>query len=284
MDLVLGAASGYTFEQVRVWASSLERSGFAGDKAVVVGNAGRDLVEGLRARGVRVDTRWAVAAGDGYRHADPDYDDEAISVDRFEMYWTFLASPDLPSYRRVILVDTRDVVFQSDPSAWLDRHLDGAPMIAASEGVRYRDEEWNRGSMLEAFGPRLAAHTEGWTIVNAGTLAGEAGLLRDLCCNVHLACGGRRSRYADQAALNLLLGLEPYASLARIDDGRLGWACQAETMVKQAAARELAGATPAARPYLDGEVVRTPQGRPYCLVHQYDRVPEWNARFERLYR
>lgn len=89
--------------------------------------------------------------------------------------------------------------------------------------------------------------------------------------------------YADQASLNVLLTLEPYRELTRLDFSDLGWACQAATMVASARGAQLSYRFQAPEPLFDGDRVYTSVGRPFCIVHPYDRIPRWKAQIEKKY-
>jgi hypothetical protein len=47
----------------------------------------------------------------------------------------FLA-PQISRVRYVITTDVKDVVFQLNPSEWLDENMQGAQLVAASEAVK----------------------------------------------------------------------------------------------------------------------------------------------------
>ena len=86
--------------------------------------------------------------------------------------------------------------------------------------------------------------------------------------------------YSDQTVLNLLLLREPYLATTLFDDDGAGWACHAHTMARQSRGERLSYRFRGREPLFDGNVVYTAGGHPFCVVHQYDRVPSWKQALE----
>jgi hypothetical protein len=281
-DLVIGAISGYSFRDIQYWVNSLDRSGFSGQKVVICYAADFDVVETLNSRGYHVITfaaherrRRFHFPRKGFHHAD-------TSIDRFHQLWRFL-DPRRDDYRFVIAADVRDVIFQSDPSAWLEQHLGGKKINVGSEGFLLGDEPWNRDVMLKSYGPLVLEKMRERQVYNAGTIAGCGAAIADLALSVFLCSRHNRVKYTDQTAMNVLLSLEPYRSVTRFNRADDDWACQAATMADPNYSVEQSARMQAPRPVLHDDEVRTADGRTYCLVHQYDRVREWNEPLRRRY-
>jgi hypothetical protein len=282
-DLVMGAVSGYSFQEVQYWVNSLKESGYRGKTLVIAYTATYKLVDQLLDRGVDVVTfgeeprrRRFVFPRKGFTHED-------TSIDRFYQMWRFLQDQD-EDPRYVLAIDVRDVVFQRDPCAWLDRNLGDMKINVGSEGTRLADEPWNSEVVLESYGPMVHGSVAGREVYNAGTIAGRGWVMKDLALNVFLSSRHNHIPYTDQAALNILLSLEPYRSITRFNRPDADWACQAATTA--AGSEYLATqekAIPAWTPGFDGDHVLARDGEKYCIVHQYDRVPEWKARLHAKY-
>jgi hypothetical protein len=281
-DVVITSASGYTFDQIRYWLNSLDSSGFTGERVIVVGNASRQLVTRLEARGCHVVSRETLLGIHHDTERSP-FVDEHMSVDRYFLFWKFLASRSSDEIRYVISVDIRDAVFQLDPTVWLAEHLGEKQLVVASEGLTYEDQPWNRQSMTDAFGTQVFDYMRGCLVWNCGTIAGDLSLFRDMALNLYLGCAARNVSYADQASLNILLSLSPYRQLTLFDSGDLGWACQTVTMVAAARGPELSYKFRGAEPLFDGDVAYTRAGKPFCIVHQYDRIPHWKMCLEKKF-
>lgn len=282
-DVVIGASSGYSFDQIKYWINSLDRCGFEGQKAVLLGNGTTQVAKELAARGYVVLTDGCGEEPWGYRYLKPNFVDADMSVERFHLISRFLSAAGGEKYRYVIAVDVRDAVFQHDPSRWLDQHMGDKKLVVASEGLRYADEEWNRGSMLEAFGADVFSKMSHRLVWNAGTFAGEHAFVRELCDEVYKRSIERNAQYSDQAAMNVLLSSEPFAAATLFESGELAWACQGGTMIDHGTDPDYAKKYRGVRPLLDGDIVRTSAGKPFCIVHQYDRSTEWTKQLQSKY-
>lgn len=281
-DLVIGAISGYGFEDIECWVNSLDSSGFSGDRIVIVYSADFDTVDELVDRGYVVVTYAEEGRRRRFSYPVKGFRHEDVSIDRFYQVWRLLQT--VPAdYRFVIPVDVRDVVFQRDPSAWLEENLGEKQINVGSEGILVADEPWNSEVLLESYGRPVHEHVASRTACNAGTIAGRSGAIGDLALNVFLCSRLNRTSYTDQAALNVLLSLEPYGSITRFNAAGDDWACQAATMADPDYRAARGSKVVAAPPVLEGDEVRTPSGGLYCLVHQYDRIEAWKERLQGRY-
>src|SRR5262245_3329518 len=189
-DIVITAASGYSFHQVRYWVNSLDRCGFTGDRVVVVGNGDDALVGALRGRGCHVITRHELLSDVGRAQQTPFVDDD-MSVARYFLFWKFLSGLSESDTRYVIAVDMRDAVFQLDPAMWLAQNIGAKRLVVASEGLSYEDQDWNRQSMTQAFGTHILDYMRERLVWNCGTIGGELAEFRDLALNLYLGCSAR---------------------------------------------------------------------------------------------
>ena len=279
-DLLIGSVSGYDFATVACWVNSLARSGYAGRRVMLVCNGTAAFLTALRQRGFEIVTYREHAATGAVSHPSPLFVDADISADRFRLMWEYLESQPLDRVRYVISVDVRDAVFQSNPSAWLERHLGDKQLNVSSEALTYREQEWNRESLRENFGEAVYARLADRPVWNAGVIAGSGEWFRDLCLNVHLVCRASVTTYADQAALNTVLSMEPYRRITRFSRSNDGWACHAGTVAAPDQLEQHRGRFLEPPPVFDGRRVRTADGTEYAIVHQYDRVAAWTAAFQ----
>jgi hypothetical protein len=278
-DIVVGAVSGYPFESIRYWINSLERSGFRGETVILVGDDDAGLIEMLRARRCTVLTRRALL-DESDLLTPGTHSHSSVSVDRHLWMWKYLSSTSADA-RYVVHADVRDVVFQSDPSAWLERHLAGRRLVVSGEGLGFSDQDWNGRTLKEVCGAGVFNRMRNSMVWNAGVVAGELALMRDLSLSVYLTSGD--VLYGDQASLNVLLAGTPYKECTLFDAGEAGWACHAATMAATSRGIALSYKFRGREPLFDGEAVHTSDGEPFCIVHQYDRVPAWKACLERKF-
>jgi hypothetical protein len=265
-DCVIGCCLGYGWDQVRVWARSLRMSGFAGRKVALLRAPGPGCGEGLLREGFEVvDFSQAPVAG-------------APHVERFSQLRRFLFTRRQHNdmLRWVIATDVRDVCFQRDPMSFLAR-FDPPRLVLSPEGLRYADAAWNASNLAEAFGPAALETLAYAAPNNAGVLAGGHWAMEGLALLIEQLSRGTRAAVSDQAALNLLAEGMAGALWVHRAGSAEPWACQAGVMAdpqRIALNRpNLLGPEPVWR---DGMVL-TATGEPYAIVHQYDRVPPWEA-------
>jgi hypothetical protein len=168
----------------------------------------------------------------------------------------------------------KDVVFQANPSDWLEQHLGDKSLNVGSESVRFQDEPWGNGIVANAFDGSVYEYVKLRTVYNAGTIAGTTSAIRDFALQVYLIAAGR-PEHPDQASANIVLSLEPFRSITRFNSSEDGWACQAGTTVAPSYVTGSKLPLLEPPPVWDGDMVRTQAGAPFCLIHQYDRVPDW---------
>jgi hypothetical protein len=288
-DMILGFVTDYTFDKVQAWADSIDAVGFQGQKVMVVFDGPDSLVDELMRRNFATVTFNKVPGG--YRYS-PDGHRTNIVVDRFYFMWSILSKlSDLDEYRYCITTDVRDVVFQRNPVEYLEKVLhpqgveSGLKLVVGSECLEYQHEDWGRENLDRSF-PMFYEYYKNKTIYNAGTIAGDIRFLKDFAAAVYLASINNPVHNPDQAALNLLLGLEPYKSATHFAQVSDGWCVQAGTVADP---RKIEGFRPhfkepaaVAGIYLDKAtgLVYNHNNEPFYLVHQYDRVPEWKSIIE----
>ncbi|WP_040776331.1 hypothetical protein [Nocardia pneumoniae] len=260
-DIVIGAVARYEWAEVEPWARSLVAAGFDCVGVVIVYDRGRrgDVVvqnlESLGLHAVRMPLRGSVY--------NTRFEDIAHVLRTFAH-----------SLRFAVVTDVRDVYFQADPVRWLESNLK-KPFLAVSEAVRYRDEAWNRNNLQQSF-PAHAERLRSKVVRNVGVLAGQAGMVADLCLAIALIAESAGVPVADQSAYNLLLDMEPYRSAVQLVASEDGFVCQGGTLGDPGRVRILRPFLLEPEPVLTTDGVRTSAGKLYPIVHQYDRVPEWN--------
>lgn len=281
-DVVIGCITNYTFDNVEIFSNSLEKSGFDGYKVMVVYNVPKSTVDELQSRG------WIVMSFNfDEQHQWYFYKEKfRIMCDRQLHYYQALQqlNEEYGDLRYVIALDPKDVIFQLNPSKWLEQNLGDKKINVGSESVRYRDETWGRANLQEAFGEIVYDRCKDNLIYNCGTLSGEWKTMSELFLNIYLLCVGSPNQTPDQAALNTLLSLDVYKNLTRFTQSEESWACQAGTTVDHKKLIQYGDKVVEPSPILDGDIVKTSKGIPFTLIHQYDRIPEWNDILTKKYK
>lgn len=277
-DIVIGSITGYDFPSIAPWVNSLERCGFSGMKAMLCYNIKQPLINELAARGFTIFAFEQTV--DGVVYTKP----FSIVVERFIHMWLFLqGAKEKYNLRYLIAPDVRDVVFQQNPSLWLEQHIGDKKIIAPQESIPYEYEGWGRQNLLQSYGGDIYSAFCKNTVINAGTLAGEIDTMLDLFLTVYLASKGGATVNPDQAALNIVLHTSAYRDITYFVPASAGWACQAGVTADPSKINIYRPHLTEAEPVFDGGVVKTASGKPFALVHQYDRVPAWREAILKKY-
>lgn len=298
-DLIIGVVDRYNWDQIKYWSNSIEKSGFTGHKALIVYNMDADTVRTLSAKDFMLIGCNQYDEANGFSH---DNSQGNVMVDRFFHISSFLSMLDQPmDVSRVIVTDVRDVVFQSNPTEWLDTNmLRGCDILVGSENMTYGVEPWGRNNLKLAFGEYFLENKKHDEIYCAGVIAGTREAIKDLFLNVWLVCRGLNPQVPggggpDQAALNVLLDMENYRTSTLFTNPSSGWVLHAGTSLPaiQAGAggigEEYVRNPSMSLPFIRDLNYQINNGEVYvdsvkmAIVHQWDRVPEWKQTFEEKY-
>ena len=278
-DLVISHISNYTWDQLKYWANSLKRSGYTGRKALVVHNILDKTIDKLKEEGFEIflTTDQRNRNNDGYLYGD-NFGLQCVIARHF-FNWYFLRSLDV---RYVISCDI-DIIFQSNPSEWLEANMGDYKLNYGCEALRYKDEPWGNDNLMKCFGPFVYEAMKNNPIYNAGSMAGEKNFFCDYSLNVFKTIEHIKNEAPDQAGVNFLLNLEPYKSVTRFNDHDTNWACQLGTTANPQKIDYFRPNLLSPEPRFDGQHIYNSKGEKYVLVHQYNKVPEWQRQLELIY-
>lgn len=257
-NAVIGIATGYGFEELKPFFTSLRLSGFQGRALLLAGNL-EPATKALLAR----------LGAEVLAFTYPTEGVPSLVVNgRFYLYRKLLM--DLaPELDNALLTDVRDVVFQADP---FDPDLGLADLegqvccFLEDADTTIGRNAMNAGWMRRAYGPEVLAELAGRPISCVGTVFGGREALLGYLCLLTRELDAIRPDFfgSDTAAHNLLVhrGLVPGLRLFDNDRGPV---------------LTLALKDPG-RVRLDSERrVVNDLGRVVPLLHQYDRHPRLNA-------
>lgn len=270
-DIVIGAVDGYEWPQCDLWANSLKMSGYTGRKALIVYDASDDFLA------------WATREGFEIVRAEKN-PAQPVYWKRYFDIWKAAKQLRLDEARYVIHTDVRDVVFQRNPSEWLTTHWT-MPVMVVSEAIKHKDTWFNRECTKQAFGEEAYELLADEEVYCSGVIAGIwADGLNELFLQIFLLCRGSAVANCDQAAMNIIVNSRAWGVAANEGFGDLaamdrGWACHCAVSLDPAM-RQFLTEDP---PVIDGDTVKTSDGKPFAIVHQYDRIPELAAAFARKY-
>jgi hypothetical protein len=287
--MIIGAASGYDFDSVELWANSIVRSGFDGEKVLIVGDVTKNLIDKVTKLGFKV---LPAERASGPFHITR-FNDVAKVLDKYH------------DVRNVVFTDVRDVVFQANPSNLLELFMDGKGILVGAENFTYGVEPWSRLNMIHMFGREYQRKLSDTPVYCCGVIAGERESVADMLRAVYLICQAPIERdgsgaVCDQSGMNVLLTLKHYKDNTRFIDTNYRWVCHLGTTMR--AIEEGRGDIGAnykggyiskdtvlkemVCPDVDviDDLVCTKYGDPFVIVHQYDRSSEIKAIVEKKFR
>jgi hypothetical protein len=269
--IVISLATNAGWDYVRTWVLSLRSTGYAGPVALATANCDADLYEECARH--QVECVEIDPAAMATRHLeDPITGRHAVLSrvigERFAGHF-------------VLACDARDVVFQGDPFAYFGADLtkaDPSKLYVSGEGFAIGQDDsdgakWTATKIKQLFSEREREEMRGRPTYNGGLLCGESALLAGVMRTIYLMLYNSASQIGDQAALNVLVGLEPLRSHVVAVEVEDGWAVHF-------AAVQWKLVPEAIRPRIEDGLVKTHDGRIYAIVHQYDRSKQLRALVE----
>lgn len=289
-NLVIGNASGYTWDKVKYWVNSLKKTDYDGDIALCVSDVNAETIQKFNSEGI-------LTFAYGIKNEDGSYslpkDGTAPHVVRFFYMWLVLNK--LSDYDFVVSTDVRDVIFQKNPVVELPPEK---KLVVSSEGMWYKDEPWGNRNILEAYGPFFQNLLGEKDIYNVGVVAGRYEHVKNLFLNIFLMSINRPIPVVDQASYNMIHHMMTSKDELLIDPP--AWAIQLGTTPKavlEGTSGDLAylvkNGTISSDDYQKsyhgplvfdyGGKVTNNKSEEFAIVHQWDRVPELNDAVKVMY-
>jgi hypothetical protein len=214
--------------------------------------------------------------------------EQDINISKFERHFAsrkFLES--VEDNACVLLTDTLDIVFQKDPFEWYERHKTNK-ILLTSEGVTFAHEHWNMRGVINAFKP-FVDEIRSNDVLNSGIIMGEVKYIRDLLMYIYaltLNVKPEHTEGIDQPAMNVAMLSNALRDLVQITTTSEGFAvnCAVAGPTEQFIPWGFSNSYKYDLPSFNGELVVNKNNEPYCLVHQYNRVHEWNNFFRTKYK
>jgi len=270
-DCIIGAADNYNLKHLLPWIESLSTCGFEGEKVLIVYRVTDGVIKYAIDRGFKVIQIDHNEYDERIDHYKGGLTTQAHQLRSFHI-WQYLSEIE-ECYRFVMVCDTADVYFQTNPSDWLDHNFSNShELMLPSEAILFTNEEWNRDMVLKAFGPYIFHYElEDKVACNSGTFVGRHKTMKNMNLIMFLVARNMNQSGIDQGTLNIV-GRLIGSSFVEPMDG--GWAAQMGT-VHDPTKNWLWNRLEEPRPIIDDEfVVRTSKGEPFVVVHQWARVPQ----------
>ena len=286
---VFASVYGYSPEQVKPWLESLKSSGFKGKVFVIVYNPeGEELLQYLKNNGV-------------FTFVGQLNGETNMATQRFLQYQEILKSEYAKDIEAVIATDIRDVVFQSDPGVWFKNNIQDYELMATSEGVTFRHEDWNGDALEKHFGKNMFLKFADKETLCSGIIAGKKDAIIKLCETVYELAffSNDPSAFVDQIFYAIAI-YEIYNDITKIIPAHENWCANLGTLkaIPENAPewstksrteynsyerirniKTFKEALKVAVPTLENGKVVNEKGHPYAIVHQYDRYQPWKEHF-----
>lgn len=278
-NLIIGCASNYDWSTLQYWCNSINQSGFDGDKVLVLMNCDKTTVLKVQEEGFKIIAFKKDDEGNLSHESNmPPH------VERFLHIYEYLRKSE--PYDWVVTTDVKDVIFQSDPCKFVKEQCtetfeNGEVMnikhdlVFASESMLYKDEPWGNQNLLDTYGPYIHEIFKENEIYNVGVLGGTGEAMKSLMINIFSSCMGKPVQICDQSTFNFMISQPPYTKTSKYLKSEDGWACQLGTTVDPAKIDQFKPFLLEESPIMEGGIVKTSTGKPFTIVHQYDRVPAW---------
>ena len=272
-DLLLGVFANQGFEWIEAYMVSSKRCGFRGRKILLVWNLAKEVREKLIEYGFElVEAPEISSPGDWHTMHKNFYEY------RDRITYQFIKDRG-HEFRYIFWMDIRDLIFQSDPSIWLDQNMGDKKVVVATESYLIKNESCNDNWCKAIFSPSDYSRIRECEALNGGTFAGTPEAMMEIfkrTCEI----AAKTTQIAEQAALNLILrepDFEGITLVPRMESGfgLIGY-CFGSLDQKF---------------WLDPKPdlrkgILYPKGSdtPFCIIHQYDRNREWKHTVGDLYR
>lgn len=181
----------------------------------------------------------------------------------------------------VLVTDVFDVMFQSNPFLKLD--FDNYNVFVGQEGgVLVHEEPWNRTNVSDLF-PNEIDKCWSMPVVCSGVIAGKTKCLISLYDELFQLCENstKSTNIIDQAALHVMIANNRIPGLKQFDLND-GWVVHCAVagptqFFEQWGFKTYITTRGLCVPKLENNAVVKDNGELYSMVHQFNRVPEWNA-------
>lgn len=169
---------------------------------------------------------------------------------RFFHIWNYLQTQ---NYEKVLVTDVRDVYFNHNPFG----RIPDDKLIATSEEILYKNHQWNQTHLHYNLGVIGLSTLLDESVYNVGVFGGPAKLVQEISADIYLLSVGKH-KVADQTSFNYLIQTK-YKNLTEFSSIGDKFAVHLHVVNEGLVRFDYAHA------------------REYAIIHQYDRIPNWNS-------
>lgn len=269
-DLLLGVFANYSFEWLEAYMVSSVRCGFKGRKILLVWNVAADVRQKLKEYGFELIDVPPANMSVEFCHNFFEYRDK-LAYEFLRDHWR--------EFRFVFWMDIRDLVFQANPSVWLEKNLAGKKIVVASECILIKSEACNDNWLKNVFDSETYLRVRELEVLNGGTFAGTSEAMLKVFEEIYKIAQGTKE-IAEQAALNVILRRPEFKNDVLVPRMSEGFA-----VVGYGFGNQLSHVWTDTQPEIrDGILYPKGKTEPFSIVHQYDRHIEWKQSISALYK
>jgi hypothetical protein len=247
---IIGCIAKYKIDNIKPYVESIKKSGFDGDKVMLCYDVEQQTIDYLQKNG------WLVVVSELQEH---------VILQRFRDVYALLHEYETDV---VIWTDVKDVVFQKDPTHWLNKNMTGN-VLAFSECVIMKNEPWACINSGTTFPMEWELGIKDEISYCAGTIVGKRNSIRDLFIEIYRwsKTTANPEQLSDQAAYNVLIRLEHFKASVQFVNQNEGFITQLGVVFMRDETQQITEERPVFR---DG-LFYTKDGELFSIVHQYDR-------------
>lgn len=180
----------------------------------------------------------------------------------------------------VLVTDTIDVVFQADPFAWYKKNKNNK-LLLGSEGLEIQSEWWNYGIISKQFSQYIDDIKTN-DVFCAGVIMGEIDLVEELMFYIFNFTKNTKSEESegiDQAAMQVILKSKFFKDNLQTTTTSESFVvhCAVSGPTEQFKAWGFEKNYKYELPIFNGKAIVNKNNEPYCIVHQYNRIKEWDT-------
>lgn len=197
-----------------------------------------------------------------------------INHKRLERTFQFLETSNIELF---LITDVFDVVFQNDPFIKMDLNYD---VFVGAEGVLVSEEPWNSDWINKLF-PNEYQSCRSQEVICSGVIGGKKDSLISLYKHIFDLCekSTNLTNIQDQAALIVAIKNKTIKNL-KVFNLTESWAVHCAVAGPTQFFESFGFKNTIDKRYgipklIDGKIC-TKNGEPYDIVHQFNRIPEWN--------
>ena len=257
--LFLSTSSGFDWNTIRRWNLSAQKTEH--DICNILLNPNEDLINNCK-----------LNKADYIGYNVPQTNKPPHNL-RFLFQYKYLMSK-VNDYSHVIVTDSKDVYFSSDPFPKLLEIMEktNKKIVCGSESICYKDEFWGNGNLMEGFGYAYDEFKNN-EICNVGVLCGETKAVADLCLLIFTMCFHNPASVSDQSSFNIIMGTEFGKNDIAMSRPSEGLMVHLGTVGVEKFRNSLVE-----KPTWDERKIPQVNGINIPIIHQYDRIntTEWD--------